>query len=153
MAERTELLGRAVEKGKKGFISTHSEPRGEAIALRLPISLDEKVRAAAGWTPVEGDDKDPEVKLRKQYNNSKLRKWLESALSAAVEDGGETLTKVEPETTAQPGAELSPLVLDAINDSLEKKRIAIARERKAKPPNQKLIEEWEAEIEELERFL
>lgn len=147
MAERIELLGRAVEKGRKGFISTHSEPRGEAIALRLPISLDQRIREAAGWTPVEGNDQDS--KLRKQYNNSKLKKWVESALNSALENDGETLAKVEPEVTA----ELSPVVLDAIADSLGKKRIAIARERKLKKPDQNLIEQWEAEIEELERFL
>jgi hypothetical protein len=46
-----------------------------------------------------------------------------------------------------------PLIQEALSDSLEKKRIAIARERKQKRPNQKLIEVWEKEIKELESFL
>lgn len=146
---KMSLLGRTVEKGKKGFISTHAEPRGDNINIRFPVSLDQAMRDAVGWTLVEGNDED--AKLRKQYNNAKLRKFIESAVKAAL-DSSEVQGDNAAETVTST-SELSPLVLDAINDSLEKKRIAIARERKLKKPDQNLIEQWEAEIEELERFL
>lgn len=47
----------------------------------------------------------------------------------------------------------SPLIEEAITFFLENKRAAIARERKLKLPNQKLIEQWQKEIEELEVIL
>lgn len=53
----------------------------------------------------------------------------------------------------QEAAVTHPLVTEAVVDFLEKKRIAIARERKLKKPDQKLIEQWEKEIDELEGFL
>ncbi|PSB29915.1 hypothetical protein [Stenomitos frigidus] len=53
------------------FASQYKERRGAAaIALRLPVSLDAQVRAAAGWQSKE--------------DNEALRVWVEQACRSAV---------------------------------------------------------------------
>ena len=60
------------------FQSQYKERRGDAIALRLPLSVDEKVRAAANW--------------QDKADNAKLKAWIEAALR-------EKLERDEPETS------------------------------------------------------
>lgn len=72
--------------------------------------------------------------------------WLDMATESFL---GVSETEPESEETGLN----HPLIQEALSDSLEKKRIAIARERKAKRPNQKMIEAWEKEIIELETML
>ena len=66
----TKLKGRKIGSNRGRFESTYKEPRGDVIALRLPQSLDQKVRAAAGWKSKE--------------DNTKLKKWIEKALESAL---------------------------------------------------------------------
>lgn len=49
--------------------------------------------------------------------------------------------------------ELSPVLRDAIETSIEIKQAALRAEKKSKRPNQGLIEKWESQIEELEKLL
>jgi hypothetical protein len=58
-------------KGK--FAQKETERRGDAIALRLPASLDAQVREAAGWQ--SGAD------------NTALRDWVEGACKLRVNGG------------------------------------------------------------------
>ena len=60
------------------FQSQYKERRGEAIALRLPLSVDEKVRAAANW--------------QDKADNPKLKAWIEAAIR-------EKLARDEPESS------------------------------------------------------
>lgn len=63
---------------KAKFQSQYKERRGDAIALRLPASLDEQVRAAAAW--------------QDKTDNPKLKAWIEAALR-------EKLERDEPESS------------------------------------------------------
>lgn len=56
------------EKGQFGQKTT--EKRGDAIALRLPASLDAQVRTAAGW--------------QSSADNTALRDWVEGACKDRV---------------------------------------------------------------------
>lgn len=91
-----------VVKGRKGFKSQYKEPRGEAIALRLPESLDQKIRAAAGCTPITEPKDSPEAKEKRQENNVKLKQWIESVLEAAIVNSNEQpsreSTRKKPQT-------------------------------------------------------
>ena len=60
------------------FQSQYKERRGDAIALRLPVSLDEQVRTAANWLD--------------KTDNPKLKAWIETALR-------EKLERDEPESS------------------------------------------------------
>lgn len=67
-------------RDKQGrFGQAGKEPRGEPIALRLPQSLDQQLRATVGW--VSADD------------NPRLRAWIEQAIV-------EKLNREAKETTA-----------------------------------------------------
>lgn len=80
--------------------------------------------------------------------------WLDLAVECllGIGESGEDGEEVEGEKLPEIGLNHS-LVQEALSDSLEKKRIAIARERKQKRPDKGLIEQWEKEIEQLEGFL
>ena len=62
------------EKGQFGQKPAGVERRGEAIALRLPASLDAQVRAAAGW--------------QSAADNIVLRDWVEGACQEKVRGEG-----------------------------------------------------------------
>lgn len=53
------------------FASHYEEPRGEAIALRLPKSLDEKLRQVVGW--------------HSKADNPALKAWVEAAILEKLE--------------------------------------------------------------------
>ncbi|MGJ3250291.1 MAG: hypothetical protein ACFE0J_04025 [Elainellaceae cyanobacterium] len=57
------------ETGK--FESTYSERRGQAIALRLPQSLDAEVRKVVGW--------------QSAADNAALRAWVEAAIIEKIQ--------------------------------------------------------------------
>jgi hypothetical protein len=57
---------------KKGrFQSPYTERRGEPIALRLPLSLDQAVRCAVDWRTTE--------------DNTCLKAWVEQAIKEKVD--------------------------------------------------------------------
>jgi hypothetical protein len=56
---------------------------------------------------------------------------------------------VQPEETSI----TNPLIQDAISQAITTKQAAIRAEQKKKRPDQKLIETWEKEIEELEELV
>ncbi len=62
------------------FASQYKERRGNTISIRLPKSLDEATRTAAGWNSTE--------------DNPKLKHWIEDAIA-------ERLKKLEREGTLQ----------------------------------------------------
>ncbi len=58
---------------KKGtFESQYKERRGQPISIRLPESLDQKLRDAVGWKSSE--------------DNPKLKQWLEDAIMARLSE-------------------------------------------------------------------
>lgn len=80
--------------------------------------------------------------------------WLDMAVEAFL--GGSTAVTGESqqqEESQQESSDINPLVQEAIAFFLENKRVALRRERKQKPPDKGLIEQWEKEIEELEAML
>lgn len=55
-------------RGSAGrFASHYSERRGEAIALRLPLSLDRALRQQVGW--------------QAKADNPQLKRWIEAAIA------------------------------------------------------------------------
>ncbi len=69
-----------VQDSKGKFKSKYKEKRGNAIALRLPESVDQATRTAAGWNS--------------PADNPKLKHWIEDAIA-------EKLKKLEREITLQ----------------------------------------------------
>jgi hypothetical protein len=72
------------------FASPYNEPRGEAIALRLPRTLDEQLRGTVGWLGTEDNPKlrafieeAVREKLAKQSANDNQPGRLEPSSSAA----------------------------------------------------------------------
>ena len=58
---------------KKGtFESQYKERRGQPISIRLPESLDQKLRDAVGW--------------ESSADNPKLKQWLEDAIAARLSE-------------------------------------------------------------------
>jgi hypothetical protein len=53
------------------FASPYAERRGEAIALRLPQSLDQSLREIVGW--------------QSKADNSSLKAWVEAAIAEKLE--------------------------------------------------------------------
>lgn len=53
------------------FVSYYAEKRGDAIALRLPKSLDERLRHAVGW--------------RSKADNKALTTWIEAAIAEKLQ--------------------------------------------------------------------
>ena len=58
------------KKGK--FESQYKEKRGQPISIRLPESLDQKLRDAIGW--------------ESSADNPKLKQWLEDAIAARLSE-------------------------------------------------------------------
>ena len=56
------------KKGK--FESQYKEKRGQPISIRLPESLDQKLRDAVGW--------------ESSADNPKLKHWLENAIATQL---------------------------------------------------------------------
>jgi hypothetical protein len=71
--------------------------------------------------------------------------WLDMAVESFL-GGGEGEKAEETELD-------NPLVQDAIATSIELKRTAISREKKAKRPDEEAIARWQSQIEELEAWL
>lgn len=65
------------------FQSPYEERRGDAIALRLPVSLDAQVRQAAGW--------------QSKADNIALRDWIEGACQQRAEGRGQEAGGYTPE--------------------------------------------------------
>jgi uncharacterized protein YhjY with autotransporter beta-barrel domain len=62
-------------RGEAGrFASMYEEKRGDAIALRLPASLDQALRQAVGW--------------QSKADNGTLKAWIEAAIEAKLEAEG-----------------------------------------------------------------
>jgi hypothetical protein len=59
------------------FVSRYAERRGQAIALRLPLSLDHQLRATAGW--------------RSKADNKQLTAWIEAAILEKLQRQGPVL--------------------------------------------------------------
>lgn len=59
----------------------------------------------------------------------------------------------QPEIFIESKGEISALVRDAIATSIELKKAAISREKKAKRPDEEAIARWQAEVNELEAML
>ncbi|PSN19879.1 hypothetical protein C7271_04975 [filamentous cyanobacterium CCP5] len=53
------------------FVSCYAERRGDAIALRLPQSLDRRLRSAVGW--------------QSKADNKALTAWVEAAISEKLQ--------------------------------------------------------------------
>lgn len=119
--ELKRLKGR--KTGVRGrFESIYSEPRGEAIALRLPQSLDERLRKAVGW--------------QSKDDNDKLKAAVEAAIKKFL---GETEADIDQE-----------ILRDAAQIAIAIKQAAIAREEKKKSKaDADLINKWLGEIEQL----
>ncbi|MBD0334941.1 MAG: hypothetical protein ICV62_05595 [Cyanobacteria bacterium Co-bin13] len=65
-------------RGEAGrFASMYEEKRGDAIALRLPVSLDQALRQAVGW--------------QSKADNATLKAWIEEAIVAKLEQEQEVL--------------------------------------------------------------
>ncbi|MBD2259810.1 hypothetical protein [Pseudanabaena sp. FACHB-2040] len=63
-------------RGEAGrFASMYQEKRGDAIALRLPVSLDQALRQAVGW--------------QSKADNATLKAWIEDAIAAKLKEEGE----------------------------------------------------------------
>lgn len=77
--------------------------------------------------------------------------WLDMAVEAFL--GGTSNVAGEPDQAEEETSDINPLAQEAIAFFLESKRVAVARERKAKRPDKGLIEQWEKEIEQLESML
>ena len=54
------------------FESQYKEKRGQPISIRLPESLDQKLRDAVGWSS--------------SADNPKLKQWLEDAIAARLSE-------------------------------------------------------------------
>lgn len=99
------------------------------------------------------------VKSDLQEREISKTEWLDMAVESLLGIAASSESEREVQPHCRGDDELPeigfnhPLVQEALSDSLEKKRIAIARERKQKRPDKGLIEQWEKEIEELEVIL
>lgn len=61
-------LGMNQPRGQSGrFSSRYAERRGDAIALRLPLSLDQTLRQVVGW--------------ESKADNAVLKAWVEAAIA------------------------------------------------------------------------
>lgn len=71
--ENKGFLAVAVQRGKRGFISTNSEPMAKKpMAVRLPRSMDEKVRRLAAERGIG------------------VGEWIREAIAAQLKENSET---------------------------------------------------------------